>query len=125
MKKILILIASLILSACAQYLLATNFDKLHKGMTKQEFIDTWQNKNKKIIGGGTPTSSSKYTKGKDGWEILIYSVYKRASAEYGLAVVDHKEYVAFKNGLLEEWGVGTIPHSLKDDSSEIHFKPGY
>lgn len=125
LKRILALFGALLISACTHYMVATNFhDQLHKGMTKQDFMDTWQSKNKNIVGGAAPTSSRNFTTGKDNWEILIYTVYEYASVKAGYPSVDHKEYVAFKNGLLEEWGVGTLPVSLKNDPAVIHLETG-
>jgi len=85
-------------------------------------MEAWQSKNKDIIGGAAPTSSRSFTTGNDNWEILIYSVYEYASVKAGNPRVDHKEYVAFKNGLLEEWGMGTLPLSLKADPTVIHLE---
>lgn len=125
LRKISVLIVTLILGACTHYLIATNFhDHLHKGMTKQQFMEAWQNKNKNIVGGSAPTSSRNFTSDKDNWEILIYSVYEYSSVKAGNPQIDHKEYVAFKNGLLEEWGPGTIPLSLKTDPAVIHLESG-
>ena len=126
LRKISVLIAILILGACTQhYMIATNFhDHLRKGMTKQQFMEVWQNKNKNIVGGGCPTSSRNFTIGKDNWEILIYSVYEYSSVMHGNPRIDHHEYVAFKNGFLVEWGPGTIPLSLKTDPSVIHLESG-
>ncbi len=108
------------LCACAHYMVATNFHQLHEGMTKQQFMETWQSKNKNVVGGDAPTSSRNFSTGSDNWDILIYSVYEYASVKAGSPRVDHKEYVAFKNGILEEWGVGTLPLSLKNDPAVIH-----
>jgi len=125
LRKISVLLVALILGACTQYMIATNFhDHLHKGMTKQQFIEAWQSKNKSVVGGSAPTAARNFTSGKDNWEILIYSVYEYSSVESGSPRVDHKEYVGFKNGFLEEWGVGTIPLSLKADPAIIHLETG-
>ena len=124
-KKALVLIGTVMLSACTQYMTATNFhSSLNKGITKQQFMDAWQSKNKEVIGGDMPASSRSFTTGNDNWEILIYNVYEYASVKAGYPKVDHKEYVAFKNGLLEEWGIGTLPLSLKNDPEVIHLETG-
>lgn len=124
-RTVAFLIAALLLSACTHYMIATNFhDKLHKGMTKQQFVEAWQSKNKSIVGGASPTAARNFTSNGDNWEVLIYSVYEYSSVKSGNPKVDHKEYVAFKNGHLEEWGIGTIPLSIKTDPAVIHLETG-
>lgn len=123
LRKLSVLILVVFLYGCTHYMIATNFhDKLQKGMTKQQFIEAWQSKNKNIIGGSAPTAARNFTSGKVNWEILIYSVYEHSSVVSGNPKVDHKEYVAFRNGLLEEWGVGTIPLSLSSDPAVVHIE---
>jgi hypothetical protein len=34
-------------------------------------------------------------------------------------IFDHQEYVAIKNGLVEEWGTGTLPITLRQNPSQI------
>jgi hypothetical protein len=125
MFRIIPFLAIFILAGCAtQFLVATNFhDHLQTGMTKAEFIDAWQSKNPNII-GATPTSSRRFTHDGENWEILIYSVYEYGSIRAGRPSVDHKEYVAFRNGILEEWGVGTLPLSLQGSPTVIHVESG-
>jgi hypothetical protein len=125
MKRIIFVLIVSLLTGCADtYLIATNFqDSLHQGMKKEEFINAWQSKNRKMI-GATPTSSRTFSHNNDRWEVLIYSVYEYGSVRAGSPKVDHKEYVAFKNGLLEEWGSGTLPLSLQADPTVIHVESG-
>ena len=117
-------VAALVFNACnAQYMITTNLhDHLRKGMTKQQFMEAWQRKNKDLIAGSAPTASRNFTTRNDNWEILIYSVYEYASVRAGRAIVDHKEYVAFRNGFLEEWGAGTLQLSLENDPAVIHLE---
>ena len=126
-NRITVLVATLLLASCAttQYMVNTNFHAhLEKGMTKQEFLDGWYGETIKILGGNVNLSSRYFTIGNDDWEVWIFGVYEHSSVRRGAARIDHKEYVAFKNGKIEEWGVGSLPVSLKGDPSLIHVESG-
>ena len=90
---------------------ATNFHLLEQGMTKQQFQERF----------GSPNKSHSYKNGDDVWEVWVFEVYKfKQETQYvqGLGnsqgfnmpvstpYIDHYEYVAFKNGRIEEWGQG-------------------
>jgi len=111
-----------LLVACTHYMTATNFhSSLKKGMSREAFMAAWQEKSAAIV-GGSPSSSRAFTLDGDAWEVLIYSVYEPASVSAGYPRVGHREFVAFKNGRLEEWGVGTLPLSLKTNPTVVNFE---
>lgn len=109
---------SIILSTgCAQYMIRTNFYTLYKGMSKEAFINGWQkNSNELDIIGTNPVMSKSLDVEGDKWEIWIYEVYNEVSVNAGFPRVDHYEFVAFKNEYLEEWGVGTMPLTITQES---------
>jgi hypothetical protein len=115
--RALILAATLLLAGCQTYLVSTNFYQLERGITKQQFLAGWQSKtDAKHIIGGRPVSSQSFRVGQDVWEVWIYSVYSTAG---GAIHVDHQEYLAFKNNRLEEWGLGTLPLTLRDNPNRV------
>jgi hypothetical protein len=106
-------------------MIATNFHQvLTKDMTKEQFNISWEQPTIKILKGNLQVSSRRFTVGEDQWEILIYNVYEYGSVKANRPRIDHKEYVAFRNGLLEEWGVGTLPVALQGKPEIIHVEPG-
>lgn len=119
----LLLIVSIF--GCTQYMIRTNFHTLYKGMSKEAFINGWQKNSNElgIVGTNPVTSKSLYVEG-DNWEIWIYEVYNEVSVNAGFPRIDHYEFVAFKNGYLEEWGLGIMPSSLNQGTKpEKTIKP--
>jgi len=119
MNRILtILIAALTFTACEgpKYVGATNFYTLGKGMTEQRFID-WKKQDNGII-GGAPTSVKMFDYAGDTWKVYVFDVYKMSGT---YAYVDHQEYVAFKNGLLEEYGTGELPLTLRQNPNSYSY----
>ncbi len=113
-----LLLCLLCLSGCAHYMVATNFHTLQRGMTKQQFLNGWQANSENFI-GGTPSSSRGFRLGDDLWEVWIYNVYNLSSVKGDVPYVDHQEHIAFKNGLLEEWGPGTLPITIRENPNKI------
>jgi hypothetical protein len=114
----------LALARCETFLINTNFYQLHRGISKQEFIDSWQHgSDAKNMTGGRPAASQAFRVGPDFWEVWVYNVYR--IAPNGDGVVDHQEYVAFKDDRLEEWGIGTLPLTLRDNPNrvDVHVHP--
>jgi len=103
------------------YRTSTSFHMLQQGMTKQQF-ETWMGLNDgDDYVGKRPAKSHSYRNGDDVWEVWAFEVYKfrqeqrwmpgnqyMAGYYYYVNVpyIDHYEYVAFRNGRLEEWGQG-------------------
>jgi hypothetical protein len=93
-----------------------------RGLTQQEFL-----------GQRNPDDghrSSTYRKGDDVWDVWVYVVSETIGSSAvstppavdppaTLSYADHEEYVAFKNGRLEEWGRGTLPRVLKNDPHRV------
>src|SRR5437870_4415204 len=104
LRAVLFLVCVVALTSCETYLVNTNFYTLQRGVSKQQFIESWQRAtdSKQMI-GGRPVASQAFRLGDDFWEVWVYNVY-RITQNGG--VVDHQEYVAFKNNALEEWGIG-------------------
>jgi len=118
--RVCALLLLLCLAGCAHYLITTNFHTLSRGMTKQQFLNGWQaNTNSQVIIGGSPASSRTFSLGDDLWEVWIYNVYNYNSVRADAPYVDHQEHVAFKNGLLEEWGLGTLPITISENPNRI------
>ena len=93
-------------------------------MTKEQFFASWEQPSRKALRGNMQVSSRNFLIKNDQWEILIYNVYEHGSVVSNYPRVDHKEYVAFRNNRLEEWGVGTLPISLKGNPEVIHVESG-
>src|SRR5437867_2214830 len=94
------LVAGLVVLACADvqpsppYLIVTNFYTLQRGITKQQFLDTWQRAtDAKHIVGGRPASSQAFRVGDDFWEVWLYNLYAN-DGRVASTTVDHQEYVA-------------------------------
>lgn len=124
MKKLLLIlsIAIFITSCATYYLVNTNFYTLQRGMTKQSFISwmesTQKAPNGRTVTGGTPANTKSFKYGSDVWEVWVFNVYSINHNAYGMAAgasYDHQEYVAFKNGLLEEWGTGSLPITIRQN----------
>lgn len=99
------------------FMSATNFYTLERGITKQQFLDGWQRSTDALhLPNGKPSTSQTFRSGSDVWEVWIYSLWRNDVAGQ---VVDHQEYVAFKNGPLEEWGLGTLPLTLRDNPNRV------
>jgi hypothetical protein len=72
--------------------------------------------------------------GDDVWEVWVYgfeSEYQSTGGDWaseapgtynGMSgfwtTSSHQEYVAFRNGLLEAWGRGTLPSALKGKTND-------
>lgn len=114
-------------SSCATYYrVQTNFYNLNRGMSKQAFVQwvqpTYTNDKGKPAVGGRPVTTKTFKYGSDVWEIWVFDVYSINHNAYGMAAgasFDHQEYVAFKNGLVEEWGTGTLPITIRQNPTQI------
>lgn len=114
---VILLLLIISVYGCTQYVIRTNFHTLTKGMSKEAFINGWQAKTSKTGAiGSNPVMSKSIEVEGDNWEIWIYEVYNEVSVNAGYPRTDHYEFVAFKNGYLEEWGIGTMPSSLSQDT---------
>jgi hypothetical protein len=113
---------------------------LRQGVTPEQFegpdsqTHSWHGPSRKP----RPQSSQKFQLGGDVWEVWVYnfdSEYQSTSGGWDSespenAVNDlssptessHQEYVAFRNGLLESWGKGSLPGALKSKTRRP-FKP--
>lgn len=127
MKKLIpfIMIPFLLTGCMSYYRTATNFNSLNKGMTKAEFIkwigpsETPNGSGHGKVKGGKPSYKTTFEDGKDNWEVWGYdcyvtlfypsknTVFKNHYLDF--FVVDHKEYIAFKNGIVEKWGTDILP----------------
>jgi len=111
-KGITILIIAISISACASsrdlYLTQTGFYGIKKGATKEDFAKWWIEPNKRYR-GAKPVWQTILNEGGDTWEILVFDVYDAPSVLHGNPEINHQEYVAFRNGVLEKWGTGTQP----------------
>jgi hypothetical protein len=100
-----------------------------RGVTKQEFRRYSQTTD--------GHRSREYRLGPDVWDVWVYDLHTPSGqASYDRATGDpdplvgvyldsgHQEYVAFKNGRLEEWGWGTLPGVLRRNSDRIQVLPG-
>jgi len=128
MKRLLLMLSiTILMSSCATYYLVdTNFYTLQRGMTKQSFINwiesTQRPPNGRTVVGLKPANTKSFKYGSDVWEIWVYNVYSINHNAYGMAAgasYDHQEYVAFKNGLVEEWGTGTLPITIRQNPTQI------
>lgn len=99
-------------------MIRTNFQTLERGMTKTQFLATWQ-KNTEAAIGSTPSQSQSFRLDEDIWEVWIYDIYNEPAVLRGYAYLDHHEYVAFKNDLLEKWGIGTLPITLRANPNRV------
>ncbi|MDP0492513.1 MAG: hypothetical protein Q7Q71_15815 [Verrucomicrobiota bacterium JB023] len=78
-------------------------------MTKAEFIEVWQSKS-------PDPDSTELIKSKGSiWEVRAYRIYRSSN---GIPVVSHIEYVALKDGKVEEWGRGTLPRALRGQTTQ-------
>ncbi|MEA2239135.1 MAG: hypothetical protein QOC81_3859 [Thermoanaerobaculia bacterium] len=89
--------------------------------------------------------SRKFRLGADVWDVWIYKVDSEIGAWPGSpsssalasweriaansAVIgwmsmtsEHQEYVAFRNGLLEDWGWGTLPLAIRNDAAAVEVR---
>ncbi|HXA15439.1 MAG TPA: hypothetical protein VN380_00485 [Thermoanaerobaculia bacterium] len=109
---------------------------LRRGVTPEQFLAP-DIKTLSLLGPRVkpqPRSSQKFQLGDDVWEVWVYdfdseqlmitgddwaseapeNVERNVGLpEVTLAESHHQEYVAFRNGLLEDWGYGTLPQALK------------
>ena len=117
-KRFSILIIAIFFFSCAStqglYLTHTGFHGLKKGATKEEFQKWWIEPNK-VYKGSIPVWETAYKEGDNLWEILVFDVYDAPSVLHGKPIINHQEHVAFRNGLLEKWGVGVKPDSFSTE----------
>ncbi|MCX6300959.1 MAG: hypothetical protein NTW82_02135 [Bacteroidia bacterium] len=128
MKKLLLIFSvTLLLSSCVTYYrVATDFYNLRRGMTKQQFISWVQpsfiGENGKPMVGGRPSTTKTFKYGQDVWEVWVFDVYTPVMNNFGgvaACVFDHQEYVAFKNDLVEEWGTGSLPITIRQNPTQF------
>ena len=103
---VLILSVALIMASCTgpKYVTQTHFYTLEKGITEKQFVSH--------LGGYVPTSTKMFSHGGYDWKVYVFAVH---NVGYISATIDHYEYVAFKNGLMEEYGTGTLPIALRQN----------
>lgn len=131
MKKyiFLIFIPILISSCMPYYRISTNFYQLNRGMTKEQFIRWNQpmtmDKHGKPVIGGNPAYTKTFKYGQDIWEVWVFDVYapiRNVTGGIASFVFDHKEYAAFKNNLLEEWGTGELPITIRQNPNKFEIQ---
>ena len=126
MRNYVILLTFMLLVGCSQYYrVATNFYCLQHGMSKQQVInwlssqDTWSQN----VKGGYPEHTKNFRHGSDLWEVWVFQVYRidgdAWSGQYGRS--SHKEYIAFINGQLEEWGKGELPLTIRQNPNQFQY----
>jgi hypothetical protein len=72
--RALLMIAAFAVSGCTQFMVNTNFHMLQRGITKQQFINTWQRTtDAQRLQGGSPAASQMFKLGDDVWEVWIYN----------------------------------------------------
>jgi hypothetical protein len=112
---------------------ACNCFTLRQGITPEQFegpdgrTHSWLGPSRQP----QPQSTQKFKVGDDVWEVWVYgfeSEYENTGGSWAseslenamndlhgsLTSSSHQEYVAFRNGLIEEWGWGSLPRALKD-----------
>lgn len=119
MKKIIAIcaIAILIMTACegTKYLVSSNFYQLERGMTEKAFLE-WIKPNY-VAANGHPSSTKLFTYGSDTWKVYTFDIYKISGT---MGYFDHREYVAFKNGRLEEYGTGDLPITIRQNPNSYN-----
>ena len=101
---------------------------LQRGVTPQQFV---AHKSLSWFGPRTqprPKTSETYRLGDDQWEVWVYDFSSEIiivgaggasqnpqayTTGGGTGYEEHNEYVAFRNGRLEEWGRGELPKALR------------
>jgi hypothetical protein len=133
MKKALLIFGIMFLMpSCANtfYRISTEFYELHRGMTKEQFTKwlkpSFDDKNGSPVMGGRPSTTKTFKYGEDVWEVWVFEVYGRQNlynvygGQVGYHLVfDHFEYVAFKNDIVEEWGTGVLPITIRENANQI------
>jgi hypothetical protein len=128
MKKLLFLflIVFLFTSCMTYYRIATNFYVLQRGMTRGQFVNlielSFNDPSGKPVIGGRPSSTKTFKYGDNVWEVWVFDVYTPVRNSFGKMVTgmfDHNEYVALKNGIVEEWGTGTLPITIRQNPTQI------
>jgi hypothetical protein len=134
-------LVSLSVTGCSTWLFmelnACNCFTLRQGVTPEQFegpdsqTHFWLGPSRKPH----PQSLRRFQVGDDAWEVWVYrfdsgyqSIWSTwASESPENAVSDfsvysmgssHQEYVAFRNGLLESWGLGSLPGALKGKTND-------
>jgi hypothetical protein len=91
-----------------------------RGLTKEQFVGSHAR---------PYHSTAEYRQGDDVWEVWVFTLGSDAAAfgipeggpareaTYASLPSYHQEYVAFKNGLLDEWGWGTLPRALRHNQN--------
>ena len=83
---------------------------LRRGITKEQFVA-------KHDRHYDEHSENEYRLGEDVWDVWVFTIWEDIrSSDDPATFVEHQEYVAFKNGLLDEWGWGTLPRVLVKQS---------
>jgi hypothetical protein len=111
---LIILLIVWLLTSCSgsKYLTDSNFYKLSKGMTESEFLE-WIKPNR-IAVNGAPSSVKMFSFRGDEWKVYCFDLY---SVNGSYASFNHREYAAFRNGRLEEYGEGSLPLTLRQNPS--------
>ena len=135
-------LAGLIVTGCSTSLFmglnGCNCFTLRRGVTPEQFLGTAPRQPQ-------PQSSQKFQLGGDVWEVWVYDFDSkqlmiteddwaseaRENVERTVGVPSvtvteshHQEYVAFRNGLLEAWGRGSLPGSLKGKTNDSSSRRG-
>lgn len=146
MKRFIIAMAAVLAGLCVtgcstsffMELNACNCFTLRQGVTPEQFeggdgrTHSWLGPSRQP----QPQSTQKFRVGDDVWEVWVYgfeSEYQttggdwasEASGNYmnnmsgSWTTSSHQEYVAFRNGLLEAWGKGSLPRALKGKTNDL------
>jgi hypothetical protein len=125
-------LAAMTVTGCSSLLMqlnACNCFVVRRGITPQQFLApektlSWFGPRAKP----KPESIQKFHLGDDIWEVWVYRLSSEmeifqggwgfeagpsASGGPHLSDESHQEFVAFRNGLLEDWGRGSLPGALK------------
>lgn len=122
MKSFLIIIMiSMTVSCTTYYRIRTNFIELNRGMDKQSVL-LWLSSQKDVwrddVVGGKPFSSKTFKHNNDVWEVWIFEVYKISGDD---GYFSHYEHLAFKNSVLEEWGEGDLPITIRQNPNQFKY----
>jgi len=132
-------LAGLSVTGCSTFFMelnACNCFTVRQGVTPEQFegpdsrTHSWLGPSRKP----QPQSTQKFRVGDDVWEVWVYgfeSEYQSTGGDWASEAsghgngvggssmaVSHQEYVAFRNGLLDDWGRGTLPSALKGKTND-------
>jgi hypothetical protein len=113
----IIMLVIWLLSSCTgpKYLISSNFYKLDKGMTEKAYLE-WSKPNDIAI-NGRPANVKLFSYNGSSYKVYVYEIYQINGTYAGF---DHFELVSFKDGLLDEYGVGQIPLTLRQNPNDYN-----